>query len=323
MGMSTSVIDTAVTNPELNAVLAEITPDDSRRLPSCRFSQNEDQFLVLDQPVEIPAFPVHHDFQDRVPPEGYANAIGLIAESLAATVPWLLAGTRWFFDPVNIHTPGFYRVERFGERDYLYLARLDLTCRPLESEMIETGSNNRTHRYRTSRLYFESDWYPLAPVKPAIPGLPANGESGGPVVLDQIIPVTWKGESGEGYMIHGIWMDADINKFFSKLVLPPGKRNHPFYPVTCKHHCISVNALGLEPGRNGSGPAVLDSIRATLEGDLAAILEDLQSAAFSELMPLYAEIKARFPANLGAHWSNLKVSARLNEREQKEYTVEF
>ena len=35
--------------------------------------------------------------------------------------------------------------------------------------------------------------------------------------------MTWKGESGEGYMIHGIWMDADINKFFSKLVLPKGR----------------------------------------------------------------------------------------------------
>lgn len=323
MGMSTSVIDTSVTDPELNGVLAKVDEGEARARSSCRFSQNEDQFLVLDEPVEIPAFPVHHNFQDHAPPAGYPRAISEIARGLNASVPWLLAGTRWFFDPVNIHTPGFYRVERFGDREYLYLARLDLTCRPLESEMIEAGSNNRTHRFRTSRLYFESDWYPLAPSKTPADGLSSGSAAPGPIMLDQIIPVTWKGESGEGYMIHGIWMDADINKFFSKLVLPPGKRNHPFYPVTCKHHCISVNALGLEPGRSRKGPAVLDAIRTALEGELEAILEDLQTAAFSELMPLFSEIKSRLPPGLGTLWSGLNVAASLNEREQKEYTVEF
>ncbi len=314
MGPSTSAIDKSVTDPGINAMLA--LPDGAGAGPvACRYSQNEDQFAILDAPFEVPALPIHHGFQNPVPPAGYVEALASVVRQVASAAPWLLGGTRWFFDPVNILAPAFFRVARFGDRDYLYLARLDLACRPLESEILEPGGNSRTHRYRTAHLYYESDWYPLAPEAP-------KGDRD-PLEFDQIVPVTWKGESGEGYMIHGIWMDSDINKFFSKLVLPAGARNHPFYPVTCKHRCVSLNALGLEPSRNGRGPGALHGIREWLEPELDSILQDLQAASFSELMPLFKEIKARVPAGLGDPWSGLRIVADLNERDQKEYTVEF
>lgn len=316
MVSSTSAIDTSVTDPNIDALLAGIPLGRSASKRQCRYSQSEDSFLVLGEPLEVPSFPVHHDFLDTLPPPGYTDAIALIADRVARSVPWLLAGTRWYFDPVNIHNPAFYRVETLEDRAYLYLARLDLACRPLESEILEGGSNNRTQRYRSAHLYFESDWYPLA----RIPD-PQDGKT--ILEIQQTIPVTWKGESGEGYMIHGIWMDSDINKFFSKLVLPPGRRNHPFYPVTCKHRCVSVNALGLEPGRTARGPAVLRGIKDALEPELDDILEDLQAAPFSELLPLFQEIKARMDPDLGVPWSNLQVTASLNDREHKEYSVEF
>lgn len=318
MVSSTSAIDTSVTVPSIDALLGSIPLGVAGSKRRCRYSQSEDPFLLLEEPLEIPSFPVHHDFRDTLPPPGYTEAIALIADRAVQSVPWLLAGTRWYFDPVNIHNPAFYRVEILNNRAYLYLARLDLACRPLESEILEEGSNNRTQRYRSRHLYFESDWYPLA-------RMPESDRKAGKssLEIEQTIPVTWKGESGEGYMIHGIWMDSDINKFFSKLVLPPGRRNHPFYPVTCKHRCVSVNALGLEPGRSSRGPAVLQGIMDALEPELDDILEDLQAAPFSELLPLFREIKARIDPALGDPWSNLQVTASLNEREHKEYSVEF
>lgn len=315
MGLSTSAIDNSLTDPGINAILAEAGGQAEHLHAECRYSQNEDQFAVLAEPYEVPSFPVHHDFQNPVPPEGYVEALASVVHRVTELAPRLLAGTRWFFDSANIHAPGFFRIERFGGRAYLYLARLDLSCRPLDSEILDQGSNSYTHRFRTNRLYHESDWFPLSP--------DSGGAPGEPISFDQTIPVTWKGESGEGYMIHGIWMDADINKFFSKLVLPPGKRNHPFYPVTCKHRCVSVNALGLEPASNGLGPKTLHEIRERVEPELDAILEDLQNASFSEILPLFKEIKERTPAELGAPWAGLKVTPYLNDRDQKEYTIEF
>ncbi len=315
MGLSTSAIDNSLTDPGINAILAQSAEPEPGYRAVCRFSQNEDQFSVLADTYEVPSFPVHHNFQNHVPPDGYVEALSVVLRRVTKLAPRLLAGTSWFFDAANIHAPGFFRIERYGGRAYLYLARIDLSCRPLDSEIIAAGSNSYTHRFRTNRLYHESDWFPLSPDFDAL--------SGDPISFDQTIPVTWKGESGEGYMIHGIWMDADINKFFSKLVLPKGKRNHPFYPVTCKHRCVSVNALGLEPGTNDLGPKTLHGIRERLEPDLDAILEDLQNAAFSELLPLYRELKAKIPAELGEPWANLRVTPYLNDREHKEYTVEF
>jgi len=315
MALSTSAIDNTVTDPGINAILAEIGAGEAISRGTCRFSQNEDRFTILETPVEIPPFTVHHDFQDPIPPEGYVEALADVVRQVAEGAPWLLDGTRWFFDPVNIHAPAFYRVEEFADRSYLYLARIDLGCRALESDILETGTNSRTHRFRTDRLYHESDWFPLAPGT-----LPADD---GRIAFDQTIPITWKGEAGEGYMIHGIWMDSDINKFLSKLVLPPGRRNHPFYPVTCKHRCVSVNALGMEPSSGRSGPAALHAIRERFEPELDAILDDLQNAPFSELLPLFKDIKARVSPDLGTPWENLKVTAYLNDREQKEYSVEL
>lgn len=315
MGLSTSAIDNSLTDPGINAILAESAEAGHPTRATCRYSQNEDQFTILDQPFTVPSFPVHHEFQNPVPPPGYIESLAEVVQSIFRLEPRLIEGTKWFFDAANIHAPGFYRIERFGDRSYLYLARIDLTCRPLESEILDRGSNSYTHRFRTNRLYHESDWFPLAPDYE--PGLQE------PIAFDQTIPVTWKGESGEGYMVHGIWMDADINKFLSKLVLPPGKRNHPFYPVTCKHRCVSINALGLEPASNDRGPRVLHEIRERVEPELTAILEDLQSTSFSELLPLFREIKERFPAELGSNWKNLTVTPYLNAKEQKEYTIEF
>jgi len=309
MSRNTSRIDFSRTGDAINRILQRKSsfPQAGLQRYSCRFNQNEDQFLLLEKPLAVPALPVHHDIDDPNPPEGYLEKISAVCEYLMENCAELAGGTRWFFDAAAIHTPSFYRIMTIDGRNYLYLLMIDLTCRPLDSTVTEQGTNNRTHAYTTNRIYFECDYFPLASVGP-------DGDS---VTLMQTIPVTWKGEAGQGYMIHGIWMDSDINKFFSKLILPAGKRNHPYYPVTCKQHCVTMNAFGQ------SGPELLHRIREYIEPSLNPILQDLQSAPFSELMPLFKRLKSGIPPEFGRRWENLTVETYLNDREQKEYTVEF
>ena len=307
MGRNTSRITVSSTDGAVNALLGDISPTATRGGPvAFRYNQGEDQFMILDGALEVPALPVHHSMDDPSPPAGYVDSIAKIAARLADLCPWLVAGTRWFFDPFSILTPSFYRVVSHEGQPYLYLVMVDLLCRPLECLITEQGTNARTHAYRSNRLYFECDYLPLT-----------DATTDSELVLNQTIPVTWKGESGEGYMVHGIWMDSDINKFFSKLALPEGKRNHPYYPLTCKQRCVSMNALGQKD------PSILHRARAFIEPSLDRILEDLQSAPFSELMPLFREMKAAVPADVSRGWDNLSVRAELNEREQKEYLVEL
>jgi len=269
------------------------------------YNEGEDQFLKLDTPLTVPSLPVHHTMNNTTPPEGYRDAVLELVVYLADHCPSLVAGTRWTFDPRSIHAPTFFRVEEFDGHAYLYMVLIDLSCRTLEAEILEPATNDRTPAYRSERLYFEADYFPL------------NGLDADNMVINQTIPATWKGESGEGYMIHGIWMDADINKFFSKLVLPAGKRNHPYYPITCKQHSVSMNAYGLE------NPAILHEIRPYIEGEMDRILAELHENPFSESSALFRELKKKMPSGPGERWNNLTVTRSLNERDQKEYTIEF
>ncbi len=271
----------------------------------CHYNQSEDQFIVLPGTVFVPALPVHHAMDDYEPPPEYEGVVAELATALMTLAPSLIAGTTWFFDPVDIHTPKFYRTATVEGVPYLYLLLIDLTCRPLECKISEEGTNRRTHSFWTNRLYFECDWFPLA-----------DG-AGDDLEIAQSIPFTWKGEAGQGYMVHGIWMDADINKFFSKLILPAGKRNYPYYPLTCKQHCVSMNAFGQD------GPELLHRARASVEPALDSILEVLHAYPFTETLPLFQELKGKIAPELGARWESLAVTVSLNEREQKEYTVAF
>jgi len=312
MNRNTSKILFPYTDSAVNEVLqrARVGPVPAAGKRSVRYNQSEDQFVLLSRPYAVPSFPVHHDIDDRSPPPGYVDAVADLASFLVAEMPSFVVGTTWFFDPISVLTPSFYRVISLDGELYLYLLRIDLACRPLECEITAAGTNSRTPAYRSDRLFFESDYIPLHAVETESGAVTA-------ACVRQTIPATWKGEAGQGYMIHGIWMDADINKFFSKAFLPEGKRNHPYYPFTCKLHAVCMNAYGF------SGPELLHRARRHLEPELDAILDDLQANAFSERLTLFQAFRSRIPSDIGAAWDRLSVSAYLTEREQKEYLVEF
>jgi len=307
MDRKTSTIEFGFTDGTINTILSAPYTD-NRPIRQLYFNRNEDQFITLSSPMVIPALPVHHPLENQTPPVEYTTMVANLASFLMKEVPSLVAGTRWAFDPVNLHVPQFYRIHKTASQDYLLLTRIDLTCHPLDCEIIKEGSNNRTHAYRTSKLFFESDWIPLDSVKIT--------QDRTLVHPFQTIPNTWKGEAGQGYMIHGIWMDADINKFFSKLFMPEGRRSHPFYPVNCKHRCVCVNSLNLP------GPEILEKIRGVIEPELDGILRDLQNSPFSELMPLFQRIRSEILPHT-CLWNNIRVTPKLDKNDHKEYIVEF
>ncbi|ULQ60528.1 hypothetical protein K7I13_04310 [Brucepastera parasyntrophica] len=306
MNRKTTSIDISLTNDMVNGILRACVPEKAETIPAFRYNEGEESFILLKTPLEIPEMPVHHPIEETTPPAGYLNMISGLCSYLAEKCPFLVKDTKWFFNPVTIHQPCFYRLYEYEKETYVYLLRVNLLCRPLESEVISHKTNAKTAHYRTNRLYVEADFLPLSGVQPEKE-----------LIIHQTIPDTWKGEAGQGYMIYGIWMDADINKFFSKLVIPAGKRIHPYYPVTCKYRCISLNALG------NTGPGLLHEIRHIIEPCLDDILEELQVSAFSEQLPLFRKIKKTVPHEITAHWKNLSVQICLNTQEQKEYVIEF
>lgn len=312
MSRNANAIDTSYTDDSITAILSARGTDTSQNKTSekteqvhCWYNQNEDQFLNLTKPIIIPSFPVHHDIDNNEPPPNYIEQIFTLSRQIMEQQPQLIANTQWFFNPIAILSPSFYKIISFKHTEYLYLCMIDLNCRPLEDEIIEKGSNNSTHTFQTNRLYFECDFFPL------------KKREGNVLHLDQTIPATWKGEAGQGYMVHGIWMDSDINKFFSKLMLPKGTRNHPYYPLTCKQHCISMNAWGIETPEN------LQRITSYITPKLDLILQELQTVPFSETSELFTSIKNEIPQNLGNRWKDISVTRYLNDMDQKEYHIEF
>lgn len=278
------------------------------------YTQGEEFFLELAEPYGVPSFPIHHDIRQPVPRADYANALRDWIDALLPVVPDFFSDLTYFFDPGEVLKPCFYHLYRIGEQYYLYLLRIDLTYRPMDSELVERGTNDTTSAYRSRRVYLESDLIPLASVLSEL----------GKVVsflIRQTISQTWIGETGKGYLVRGIWMDSELTKFFSKLFIPTGKRHYPFYPFTCRYKTVCMTVLN--PGAEARRSALpsLHRVLTFLLPELETIQGALRSASFDEKMPLFADLKSRVPENLAELWTDLQVTPYLNANGQKEFRV--
>ena len=111
----------------LNGLLGSI--GDEQRAYERRFSQSEDFFLHLPEPLSIPHFQIHHDVRQAEPSPEYVADLLAVTEQVARKAPQVLKGLTYFFDPAEILRPGFYHLYRIGERLFLYLLRIDLMMR--------------------------------------------------------------------------------------------------------------------------------------------------------------------------------------------------
>ncbi len=300
-------------DPDVNTLLAGI--GDDARPYSRHFSHNEDFFVELDGEYTVDPLPIHHDVRQEKPGTAYRSTLLAVMRQLIALAPQVFKDLTYFFDPAEILRPCFYRPYTVDDSRYLYLLRADLNLRPGEPTVLEKGTNDTTARFRTRRLFLEST---VIPVKGQVE---ADGKVSG-FLVNQTISQTWIGEFGRGYFQQGIWMDADLTKFFSKLFLPPGKKIYPFYPYLCRYKTVCAAVIGLSPDRrHGSVPRLHRSL-GFLGPAMERIQQEMKSLSFSEDLPFFRELKEKVPPAWYEEWTSVKVEAYLNASEMREFRID-
>jgi len=303
-------------DPEINA-LAASAPEDAQDSPyRMRFGQNEDFFLDLSREIDIPHFPIHHDVQRPDPSDSYLESLQKTMEQLAGLLPSTFRDLSHVFDPVDTLKPGFYHLYKIRESIYLYVLRVDLLNRPLETELLETGTNDITPAYRTRRLYMESELIPLDRATRGTDGAMS-------FQVRQMISNTWIGETGKGYQVRGIWMDSDLSKFFSKLFLPAGKRVYPFLPFFCKYKTVCAFVPVPEASARKQVLPILHKALEVLEPEMKHIQDILKDAPFSEGSEDFQKLRARIPDSWRDLYRDVSVTPYLNARDMKEYELVY
>ncbi|HKJ84988.1 MAG TPA: hypothetical protein VKA06_02875, partial [Spirochaetia bacterium] len=242
-------------DPNVNAEL-RTTPETSGAYSS-HFSQNEEYFIRLPEPIEVPAFPVHHELGKRAPHPDLAEAVRSVTAQVHRNNGDILGGLTHLFDPSSSARPAYFRLYRMQEITYLYLVRIDLTYRPRRSVLVERTTSARTAHHRTNDIFIESDLFPILEVE-------TEDNKIRSMALEQSISDTWIGETGRGYMRAGMWLDRDLTKFFSRLFTPPSVQTYPYFPFTCKYRTIAHSVLGLRENDRRRGVQLLNRARAIL-----------------------------------------------------------
>jgi hypothetical protein len=316
MDQSVNEIRLAYIDQGINDLLAKIPADVIRRALKKKFTQNEEFFLVLPGEFRVPHFPIHHDVREKVPRADYIASMQNLIAQLVETLPAEFEGLSYFFDPTEILKPCFYRVYSLQDSLYIYLMRVDILFRANYDEVTEPGSNDRTPAYRTRNLFMESELIPIDAV------LTESGITQG-FRIRQTISQTWIGETGQGYMVRGIWMDSELTKFFSKLFLPAGKRTYPFYPFSCKYKTVCMTVAEPDSETRKRLLPFLHRAMEFLVPEMETIQAALRENGFSEDMDAFKSIKSRIPEAWKGFLEDFRVSPYLNESGLKEYDIEF
>lgn len=301
---------------EINGLLASIPESAKGASCSVRYNHNEELFLELGSAIVMPRFPIHHDIRETEPSGEYTAAIRELSGRLTELLPEVFRGLTYFFDPTEPLKPRFYKLYKVEDSIYLFLLRLDLIFRHFQGEVLEAGSNDVMPSYRTSRLYLDSEIIPLDSVGWE------EGRARSFKVL-QLVSDTWIGETGRGYLQHGIWMDNDLTKFFTKLVLPEGVRSYPYYPLFCKYKTICAQATPPSPDRRKKLLPLLHRAIAFLAPEMERIQASLKGRPFSDSLPEFVGLRKRIPASWREVLVGVTVRSYLNDRELKEYALEY
>ncbi|HSV56666.1 MAG TPA: hypothetical protein VLH39_06100 [Magnetospirillaceae bacterium] len=303
-------------DPGINAMAAGAAADSRDALYGMRFSQNEEYFLELPRVIEVPSFPIHHDVRRPEPSGTYLDSLRKVVGQLVKLLPATFRDLVHFFDPADPLKPAFYHLYKVQEVVYVYTLRMDLLNRPLETETTVPGTNATTPSYRTRRIYLESELIPLDGIERADGRIRA-------LRVRQLVSNTWIGETGKGYQLRGIWMDADLSKLFSRLFLPVGKRTHPFLPFFCKYKTVcSFVPVPEAPARKRALP-VLHRALNLLAPEMERIQESLKNSPFSENAAFFRELRDRVPEAWKELYHDVSIRPYLNARDMKEYELDY
>jgi hypothetical protein len=301
-------------DPQINNMLKSISSEEVAY--TLHFNQNEEFFLKLQSPFKVPQFPIHHDVDNPEPSDSYRNAVIGLLEQILPLCPSVFEHLSYIFDPAEIFRPLFFQIYQIKKTYYLYLVQLDLRYRPSESTIVEQGDNDLSHCFQSWKLFLECNLIPLS-------GLTTEEGKVIGCSIEQSVSQTWIGESGRGYIVQGIWMDHDLTKFFSKLMLPSGKKSYPYYPFNCKHRSICHSVLNLSPEGRKRHLHIAVQARSFLTQHIETMQETLKRKTFSVNLPQFNQIKEQIPEYWNKIWEPLIVKPYLNEHDMKEFLVEF
>ena len=297
----------------INAVLEAI--GEETRNVSRHFNQNEDFFLQLDGEYSVPHIPIHHDVRLSVPDHEYLSTMQGITQEIAKLAPQVLKDLIYFFDPTDILKPCFFQVYQAEGSYYLYLLRMDLMMRASDATVRERGTNDVTPWYTSRRLFLEDTIVPLQEIV-------RDSRTMTSFRIRESISETWIGEQDRGYYVHGIWMDGDLTKFFTRLFLPPTARTYPYYPYLCKYRTVCGCIVTLSPeGRAKAIPLVHQAIEFLLP-HMEEIQTEMKDNRFSERLRCFRELKLKVPTQWYEPWLGLRVEAYLNQADMREFKVE-
>jgi hypothetical protein len=310
-------IRVAYPDTEINSVLSTI-PEYARGVPcTIKYNHSEELFIELESDLTVPRFPIHHDIHSDVPSATYAYALKSFIQELVDLLPDVFHGLTYYFDPSEPLKPHFYKLYKVENSLYLFLLRIDLVFRHFQGEVIEAGSNDITPAFRTKRIFLESEFIPLEAVMWELGKARAFR-------IRQLISNTWIGETGRGYLLHGIWMDNDLSKFFSKIVLPESSRTYPYYPLFCKYKTICAQAMPPDSDRRKRMLPLLHRVISFITPEIEKIQESLKDpGGFSESLPIFVELRSRVPVSWKETLKDVSIRSYLNERDMKEYTLEL
>jgi hypothetical protein len=282
---------------------------------SRHFNQVEEFFVRIGREYLVPQLPIHHDVRRPEPERDYLVRLREVLAQLVNLLPQMFRQLSHLFDPAEILKPCFFKLYSIEGRQFLYLLRVDLAFRPHSHRVLVKGSNDFTPAYSTRELHLEALFVPLAQVE----------ASGGRIErfrVDPLISSTWVDETGRGYFVQGIWMDNDLTRFFSRLLLPPGRRLYPFFPYACKYRTVCQNVIRFSAeGRRALLPQ-LDRVYAFLKPHMPEIEASMKGSEFSEANPTFRRLRETVPEAWTRLWENIKVEAYLNEQDQKEFRVD-
>ncbi|RKX78594.1 MAG: hypothetical protein DRP87_05880 [Spirochaetes bacterium] len=304
------------TDNEINRIIQSISNSGQNVSFTRHFNQNEEFFIKLKSELKVPHLPIHHDVRMKQPSESYLKTLRKFLSELIPLLPEVFEGLTYFFDPGEILRPCFFSIQKTNRGNILYLLRLNLFFKTHEGEIIEKGTNDTTPEYRTNHLFLEGDLIPLEKI------IFKNGDIEA-FQIKQTISDTWIGETGRGYFVQGIWMDNDLTKFFSKLFIPRGKRIYPYYPFICKFRTIVHNLVDLSPVGRSRHLAYLENVLDFLAPEIEAIQDSLRNSEFSEDLPSFKELKDKIPPEWEKIWESFTVKPYLNDRDMKEFIVEY
>jgi hypothetical protein len=310
---TSSEIRCTYSDPNINARLAG-APSGEQAF-SRHFNQVEEFFVRAGREYLVPQLPIHHDVRRPEPAKDYLVRLREVLAQLANLLPQLFRELTHLFDPAEILRPSFFKLYNIEDRQFLYLLRTDLGFRPHSHRVLVKGSNDFTPAYSTRELYLEALFIPLTQAE-------ASGGRFARFRVDPVISSTWLDETGRGYFVQGIWMDNDLTRFFSRLLLPPGRRLYPFFPYACKYRTVCQNVIRFSPEQRQALLPQLDGVHAFLKPHMPEIEASMKASEFSEANATFRRLRELIPEAWTRLWADIGVEAYLNEQDQKEFRVD-